>query len=217
VTVNTEAMPTDDTLLDLLRKDESMTVAELSRAMGVTATAIRQRLSRLMAAGYIDRTSSGGSRGRPTHQYRLTALGRRKTGENFADLAIALWEEIRQVEDPTVRRGLLQRISKRLAGHYGGQIQGGTVTQRMESLARLFAQRRVPLGVEHERGLPVLKAYACPYPELAEQDRSVCAMERMMFAEVLGEDIRLNECRLDGSSCCTFELRESVPAAQPAG
>ena len=35
----------DAALLDLLREGEGMTVAELSLAMGVTATAIRQRLT----------------------------------------------------------------------------------------------------------------------------------------------------------------------------
>jgi predicted ArsR family transcriptional regulator len=54
--------------------------------------------------------------------------------------------------------------------------------------------------------LPVLTAMACPYPHLAEQDRSICAMERLLFSEVVGQPLRLAECRLDGANCCTFEL-----------
>ena len=53
--------------------------------------------------------------------------------------------------------------------------------------------------------LPLLQARACPYPDLAEQDRSVCSMERMMFSELVGENLRLSNCRLDGHNCCTFE------------
>jgi predicted ArsR family transcriptional regulator len=51
----------------------------------------------------------------------------------------------------------------------------------------------------------MLRAAACPYPDLAEQDRTVCSMERLMVSELLGEKVRLSECRLDGQSCCTFE------------
>jgi DeoR family transcriptional regulator, suf operon transcriptional repressor len=40
---------------------------------------------------------------------------------------------------------------------------------------------------------------------LAEQDRGICGVERMLFSELLGENIRLSECRLDGASCCRFE------------
>jgi DeoR family transcriptional regulator, suf operon transcriptional repressor len=50
----------------------------------------------------------------------------------------------------------------------------------------------------------VLTALACPYPDLAKQDRSVCTMEKLMLSEILGENVRLSECRLDGASCCTF-------------
>jgi predicted ArsR family transcriptional regulator len=63
----------------------------------------------------------------------------------------------------------------------------------------------VPFEVERKGQLPVLTALACPYPELAEQDRSVCAMERLLMSELIGEDVRLSECRLDGDSCCRFE------------
>ena len=44
-----------DASLDLLRKHDAMTVAEFEEAMGVTATAVRQRLNRLLALGYVER------------------------------------------------------------------------------------------------------------------------------------------------------------------
>jgi DeoR family suf operon transcriptional repressor len=56
------------------------------------------------------------------------------------------------------------------------------------------------------QALPVLTALACPYPELADQDRGVCAMERMLFSELIGTNLRLAECRLDGDQCCRFAM-----------
>jgi len=138
-------------------------------------------------------------------QLKLTEKGRRRSGANFADLAIALWQEIREIKDPEVRRGLLQRLSKRLAIQYASRIQGETVEERMESLAELFRERQIPFEVDRSHELPLLRATACPYPDLAEQDRSVCSMERLMFSELLGTNVRLSDCRLDGHNCCTFE------------
>jgi DeoR family suf operon transcriptional repressor len=198
-------LATDIAILDLLRKQRAMTVSDLAKALDVTATAVRQRLGRLMAHGYLERTASKSGRGRPSHWYELTAKGRRKTGANFADLAIALWQEIREIRDPEVRRGLLQRLSKRLARLYADEVEGGTIEERMQSLADLFSGRRIPFAVDRTGPLPVLQALACPYPELAEQDRSICSLERLLFAEVLGENVRLSGCRLDGADCCTFE------------
>jgi predicted ArsR family transcriptional regulator len=196
----------DVAILDVLRQVDSLSVTQLAGLMEVTATAVRQRLERLMAQGYIERAVVRSGRGRPTHFYALTEKGRRKTGANFVDLAVALWQEIRAVQDPAVRRGLLQRISKRLAVMYAGRIQGKTIGEKMESVAQMFVERQIPFTVHSAEGLPVLTALACPYPELAEQDRSVCAMEKMLFSQLLGEQVQLSQCRLDGPTCCTFQL-----------
>jgi predicted ArsR family transcriptional regulator len=168
-------------------------------------------LNRLLRDGLIERQAESGSRGRPSHKYQLTDKGRRSAGANFADLAVALWQEIREIKDLEIRRGLLQRLSKRMAEHYAEQIQGNSLGERMESLAELFTARQIPFEVHTtsnpaaNRSLPVLSAHACPYPELAEQDQSICAMERLMFSELLGENVKLSNCRLNGDSCCTFE------------
>ena len=195
----------DDGLLDLLRKRGAQSVAQMASETQVTATAVRQRLTRMLAGGEIQRKAEKAGRGRPAHRYEITDKGRRKGGNNFSDLAIALWEEVRHIQDPEVRRGLLSRISSRLAGSYAAEIRGTNLKEKMESLAKAFSDRRMPFEVDYSQELPVLAATACPYPDLAEQDRSVCSMEKMMFSELLGENMHLSNCRLDGGGCCTFE------------
>jgi predicted ArsR family transcriptional regulator len=203
-----------------------MTIAELTSAMEVTANAVRQRLARLTGEGLISRTvgridnpsyeqGAKPQRGRPNHRYGLTEKARRQVGDNFAALAVVLWREIRSVKDPQVRRGLLQRVADAMAARYQGLIAGATVPERMQSLATLFAERRVPLSVTaigpssgaegDDQRLPVLVVEDCPYPQLAEEDRGICAVEKMMFSQLLSEDVRLTQCRLDGHACCQFE------------
>lgn len=196
----------DTAVLDLLRKRGPLSVAQLAGEMQVTATAVRQRLTRLLAQGNIQREAVRSGRGRPVHRYTLTVKGRRTAGANFGDLAVALWQEVREIKDQEIRRGLLQRLSQRLATVYAEQVVGESVEQRMQALAELFRERQIPFEVESApHQLPILQALACPYPELAEQDRSVCAMERMLFSELVGQNLHLSSCRLDGSNCCTFE------------
>jgi DeoR family transcriptional regulator, suf operon transcriptional repressor len=201
-----EVVSSDHAILELLRKRDALTVLELAEAIGVTATAVRQRLTRLLAQGMIERRPSREGRGRPSHHYSLTAKGTRQTGANFADLAIALWQEVRSIEEPAIRRGLLARLSKRLGTMYARQVEGKSRDERMDAVVELFRDRQIPFEVDRSNPLlPVLTALACPYPDLAEQDRSVCSMERMMFSEMLGENVRLSSCRLDGEKHCVFE------------
>jgi predicted ArsR family transcriptional regulator len=173
--------------------------------MGVTRTAVRQRLARLMDGGLVARESVQHQRGRPSHRYSLTDKGRREAGHNFGDLAVALWQEVRAVKDSEVRNGLLQRVAKSVADMYAERVTASAPAERMEQVAALMSERSVPFSVEGTAELPVLTAWACPYPTLAEQDRGICAMENMVFTELVGEKVKLSECRLDGGTCCRFQ------------
>jgi predicted ArsR family transcriptional regulator len=195
----------DSNLLDMLRTVGPLGVAEMAHQIEVTPTAVRQRLGRLLAQGLIQRQPIRNGRGRPKHRYQLTQLGLRLTGSNFTDLALAMWHEIEAIEDFNLRRVLLRGVLKALASDYAPQIEGRTVAEKMESLTRLLAERRVPFTVEDVEGVPVLTAHACPYPELAERDRTICALEKALFAELLGHDLKLTQCRLDGGPNCQFQ------------
>jgi len=194
-----------------------MTLSEMSSVTEVTPNAVRQRLARLMAQALVDeeieRTGQHGKqrreRGRPTHLYSLTEKARRQAGDNFADFAMVLWVEIRAVDDPDIRRGLLQRVADALTRQYRGSISGATLKEKMLSLTSLFSDRRVTMSTtrrEAEGELPILVVEDCPYPQLAEQDRAICAVETMMFSDLLGEKVQLTHCRLDGERCCQFQI-----------
>jgi predicted ArsR family transcriptional regulator len=202
--MSTQTEMSDRAMLDFMRRQGAVTISGLVDEMGVTATAVRQRLRRLMAGGLIQRHTERISRGRPNHRYSLTEKGESASGTNFADMATVLWEEIKSVEDPAIRRGLLKRIADRLVARYRGRVSGATLGERMTGLAAVMAERDVPFEVDHSGALPVLSALACPYPELAKLDRGVCTMEKLMLSEILGSNVRLSQCRLDGASCCTF-------------
>src|SRR5262245_34152855 len=194
----------DQQLLDVIRRNGAVTISTLISEMGVTATAVRQRVQRLMSDGLIERHAENIGRGRPNHRYSLTEKGERSAGNNFADMASVLWEEIKAVEDPAIRRGLLKRIADRFVERYRNEVSGETLGERMKALAGLMGERQIPFTVDESKSLPVISALACPYPELARQDRGVCTMEKLMLSEILGENVRLSECRLDGATCCTF-------------
>ncbi len=203
----------DRPLLDLIRRQGPLTVAEMGQALGVTPTAIRNRLSRLVGSGMVERRSEPGSRGRPRHTYRASAEAHRRLGQNYADLAVALWGELMQaVEDRKLRRLLFGRVTDRLAEQYRNQVWGDGWEGRMVQLGTVLHDRgieaEVPLG---DGGLlPVLRQHSCPYFALAEVDRAVCAMERKMFEKVLGQALRLSHCRLDGDRSCDFEAKPTV-------
>jgi DeoR family transcriptional regulator, suf operon transcriptional repressor len=202
--MRSESQSSDSAMLACMRRGGAVTISTLVAEMGVTATAVRQRLRRLMDDGLVERHTERQQRGRPNHKYSLTEKGEQSSGTNFTDMAVVLWQEVKSIEDPQVRRGLLKRIAGRLADQYRDRISGATLGERMSGMAELMDEREIPFDVDSSGELPVLTALACPYPELAKVDRGVCTMEKLMLSEILGENVRLSECRLDGANCCTF-------------
>ena len=70
-------LPSDGVVSDLLREQGEMTISALASHLDVTATAVRQRLTRLMKAGHVQRKAVTEGRGRPSHRYSLTERGQR--------------------------------------------------------------------------------------------------------------------------------------------
>jgi predicted ArsR family transcriptional regulator len=208
----------DRSLLDLIRRHGPLTVAEIGDRLGVTPTAVRNRLTRLVESGMVERRAEQGGRGRPKHTYQASVAAQKMLGQNYADLAVILWDEMmRTVEDRKLRRILFGRITERLAEVYRAQVTGVEWERRLVQLGSILHDRGIETEVTGGDGgvLPVLKQHSCPYYELAQVDRAVCAMERKMFEKVLGRGLRLSQCRLDGHRSCDFEAKPVV-AAGPA-
>lgn len=201
-------MNADRQMLEIIRRVEAATVQKLVAETGVTANAVRQRLQRMMADGLIRRALVRHGRGRPHHIYELTEAAERLLGDNYADLATTLWREIKNIEDAAVRRALTRRVCDALVAQYGGEVHGETLDQRLNGLKRVFSDRGIELEIDHNGQLPIIREHGCPYPGLAAEDRSICALEKQVFSRVLGSGVRLSQCRLDGADCCEFQTRE---------
>jgi predicted ArsR family transcriptional regulator len=119
-----------------------------------------------------------------------------------------MWREIKNIADPAVRRNLTRRVCDALVEKYGGEVHGATLDQRLLGLKRVFSERGIELEIDHSGQLPVIRERGCPYPDLAAEDRGICALEKQVFSRVLGSGVRLSQCRLDGAGCCEFEARQ---------
>ncbi len=200
----------DRQLLEALRSGHSLGISDLTESLGVTATAVRQLIERLLESGLVEREKIVAGRGRPTYTYKLTLLGHRRAGADHAELADAMWHEILALEPKSLRDALISRIAKRLGQRYGERLseypREQSLQSRMESLSEVLASYRIPVDVSQSGNLPVIGFLACPHPDLASDSdrRAMCQLEEEMLSEALGSQVQLRSCRLDGESCCQF-------------
>jgi predicted ArsR family transcriptional regulator len=180
------------------------TVQELCDAAGVTATAVRQRLWRLLSLGLIERQTIRTGRGRPHHTYQVTVDGRRQLGDNYTELARLLWNELHAIDEPDVRHRVTGRIRDALVKQYGAVVQGATLSDRFSQLKLALAARGFSVDVDSQELLPVLRENHCPYHDLAQQDSGICELEQQVFEQVLGVPLTLTSCCRNGDHCCEF-------------
>ena len=202
----------DRSFLADLRKSGAATIQALCDRMGVTATAVRQRLTRLQAMGLISREQTKGERGRPSHTYVVTTEGLRELGDNYRDLALMLWDEITHIEEDHVRAKLIGRLRDRLVQQYGRDVRASSLAERFEELRGLLTTLGFDVEVSQQSGelLPILRENNCPYHDLASRDASICDLEQTVFSEVLGVPVNRTQCCRDGDQCCEFSATPST-------
>jgi predicted ArsR family transcriptional regulator len=208
--------PGDRDLLAILMRLGPSGIAELCTASNVTATAVRQRLQRLQALGFVQRRAVPADRGRPHHVYEATDTARRELGQNYAELATLLWEEMRQIEDAPTRERLLGRVRKAMVEQFRGRVTASSPRERMTELATALNERGFQVEAASRAGdpedLPVLREHTCPYHEIASQDTSICELEQAVFAEVVGSPLELTHCCQRGDRVCEFDPgAKSIP------
>ena len=89
-------------------------------------------------------------------------------------------------------------------------MDGATVQDKMKRLREVLLGRGYDVDVVADGQLPILRENSCPYQELADEDRAICDLEQEVFQQVLGADVKLTSCCLDGHHCCDFEVQELV-------
>lgn len=200
--------PIDQAVLDLLRQNQSLSVQSLTEMLEVTATAVRQRLERLVQVELVARKKEGSGRGRPQFYYHLTPLGMRYASASYADLAAALWHEILELPNQLQRKRILRRVASRMGQELRQSLPNdGDLAAKFSAMAVAMGRRKIPVSVTTRDGtLPVLEMHACPYPELTHEDgnRQLCEMEQEMISEAVGHLVQLDCCRLDGHHHCQF-------------
>jgi len=226
----------DTQLLRCLRGGRSLGIGALTEMLGVTATAIRQRLQRLLTSGLIQRRKIIVGRGRPAFEYQLTEQGQRCVGADAAPLAEALWQEVLALADGASRQQILSGVARRLGRSYAASIAAGdksgelALGERLQRLGEALAVQQIDAQCEAGETsagasrsvtgeLPLLAICDCPYPLLrdATPDRTLCQLEAEIFSEALGMPVELADCVLDGNASCQFVPAMKAEAATAAG
>ena len=203
-------------ILEYLQRNPSATIKDFEMLLGVTTTAVRQHLNALQASGYLDRREERSGVGRPHYIYMATDAARELFACRCDVLALTMLQEMYEVVGAEQMGTLLLRVGVRLADQYTESVKATGLQHRVEEMAGALGRQGVLTDVSvgesntaGESNTIALKMYNCPYHDLAIEHREICEMDQLMLQQVLGAEVSLDDCIMDGHASCSFEIKQS--------
>lgn len=202
---HTEERPTRLKIITLLKKNEYMTVAELSRKTDITPMAVRQHLMALERNGMVKYEAKRNGIGRPVFIYRLTNKATDyfpKAYKRFMGEMFSLIEETHG-NDRLVEL-LDMRYKKHLERLKPIVHQGGTLKERLEVLVKELNKEGCMVELHKAQDAFTLNLHNCVLDGVAQRHRELCNFEKGLYSELLGTDVQLLQCQQDGAHACSF-------------
>ena len=199
-------------ILEYLQRHRRGTVKELGQLLDLTSTGIRQHLTVLERDGLIKAREERGRVGRPTLVYSLTEKADALFPKTYDVLALNLLEEIRDSDGDERLYQLLHRVAERLAAPFMERVREKPLAERVQETARIMESQGCLIDVRQEGETFYLDEFTCPFPNVAEQDRAVCALHVDFVRLLTGTDTRLTQSLLRGQCACTYRIRGEAKA-----
>jgi predicted ArsR family transcriptional regulator len=199
---------TREQILELLQRSGSgLTADALAHKLGISAVAVRKHLAALERDGLVMTELERRPMGRPTYLYRPTALAQQLFPNDYANLATAVLEMIRQMDGEHKVDELFQHRAEVLASELAIRVQGATLQERLQQVAQVLEEQGympevVKLKDGRERYL--LTEHHCPIFQVAKAFQQACTCELDVLLKLLRAQVERRDHRMTGQLHCSY-------------
>lgn len=200
--------PARRNVLVALKEHGEASADDLAETLGISSSAVRQHLSGLRTAGYVETRPERGRPGRPVDLYHSTSRGDAVFTPHNDALTLELLQDL-EAEDPDLIERVFQRRERRRAETFRHELDGLELKARVARLSELLdAEGYLTRWSELGDGTFALTFNNCAIWSIAEQYRLACTTELDFLREALGEvTVERVVHRRDGGFNCGYEIR----------
>ncbi|MDF2153143.1 metalloregulator ArsR/SmtB family transcription factor [Vibrio sp. CAU 1672] len=203
-------MKTVDRILQIVKRDGSVTAKQLSAELGMTTMGARQHLQSLEEDGILSFHDVKVKVGRPTRHWTLTRKGHEQFTDRHGELTVQLIEAVEHIFG---KSGLDQVASERekiTLQNYQQQLAAcDTLASKLEKLVALREQEGYMAELEAEGQGFILIENHCPICKAASRCPSLCQSELNVFRSLLGEDVAIERTEhiVGGQRRCVYRIQ----------
>jgi len=201
-------------LLQLLKRTDSLTVAEAVESLDLAETTVRQHLDRLHEAGLVDKSFTPEGRGRPTAHFALSSDGQQLFPTEDSRLLNELLgflsrEGYHRPIDDFFREFWDRRaedLDERLQ-----QASADSLEATLEVLESFLAEQGFMPEVHHdpEANTLEIRECNCPLKGAVEQTRLPCRLEAEFLEQAVHRALDRVEYIPDGNNACTYRFADA--------
>lgn len=209
--------PTRLRILEILKEQGDLTVAEMARQLGMAPVSVRHHLDVLQGEQLICSPSvrRRGTVGRPRQIYALTEAANAYFPRNHGILAGKLLEEMKGVLSPGELQALFERLADSMAAEARPLPADATMKQRVERAVEFLNEKGYLARYELVDGQYMLYTLNCPYQGIAEQHRELCGMDKRLLDRLIGASPTVVTRMSEGACNCAYRVDgAAVPDGQ---
>ena len=179
-------MSTKDKILDLLKKDVSLSVNELTECLQITHMAVRKHLNNLEKDGSIESHEMKQPMGRPLQLYSLSKKGERLFPKNYEGITIEFLRDLKEISGEESITLLFKKREQRLTKEYSAKMEHKLNSDKIKELVRIQNEKGYMANLSQlEPNRYELIEYNCPILAVAHEYNIACNCETQMLKNVL--------------------------------
>jgi DeoR family suf operon transcriptional repressor len=199
-----------EVLNQLLQQKSGMTLDELTKAVGLSRTAVNRHLIALEGDGHIRKSTPRKTGGRPQHVYVLTEQGANsffpKQYSWFSKMLIQTLR--RQVGEQQVAQYMYD-LGVNLSAGLIPRLVGLNRAERIEEIVKIMNETgfvaQTTAAANGEK-LPRVECKNCVYHDLSKDYPEVCRFDIGFLAGLMGAEVEHLSCMQRGSEACRFKF-----------
>jgi DeoR family transcriptional regulator, suf operon transcriptional repressor len=215
--VSADASPSLDSLpstrrslLVRLKKRGEGDARDLAADLGITVSAVRQHLDRMVDAGLVARRRAPQGRGRPPVRYSLASAGEALFPRSYGELTTELLRYVED-EDPAMVDRVFERRRRRRVEQAKRRLAGKTFPRRVAELTAILDEDGYLAEVVRRRdGSYLVTEHNCAILGVAQRYGLACSTEIEFLREALPDAVIERVAhKMAGQHVCSYEIRRS--------
>lgn len=208
--MGSSSYPTETMILIILKKEDGLSLEELSKKVGISKMAVLKHMQTLENRNIVERRIVKKAVGRPLYRFYLlsdasTAFGNSndKMLESLIDFLVESGNEDKVVQ-------FLKKKYKKIEQYYRGQLSKRSGEKRVEELARLrYLENYMPELKKNGRDKFEMLEFNCPIYSISRKFGEACALEEKLFENVLEMKVETTHTQINGFGTCRFLIEKN--------